>query len=155
MGAGCPITPLLLRCPAALSHQPGTQWGSCGTGVTLGLSHLPALDWEPGNPQDTGEPAAQLQASALLGEHEPKAARPVRTTSDTKDPKSREGAGLPCKCLDPGLPAEEQSLGQPQVGAVLELPLQPAGARLVMVCKGGQGKRKVKRKTGLTLLWKQ
>lgn len=89
------------------------------------------------------------------GEHEPKAARPGRTvgSSGTKDPKTREGAGLPGKCLDPGLPAEEQRLGQPPVGAVLELLLQPAGAVLVRVCKGVQAKRKVKRKTELTLLW--
>lgn len=158
MGAGCPITQLLLHCPAALSHQAGTfrvahgdMWQSSGPGA-----QPPALDWEPGDSRDTGEPATQLQTSALLREHESTAARPGRTAGPLapRIPKTREGVGLPYTCLDPGLPPEEQCLGQPQVGAVLELLLQLAGAILVTVCKGVQGKRKVKKKTELTLFWK-
>lgn len=122
----------------ALSVAHGDTWQSSDPGA-----QPPALEWEPGKPQDTGEPAAQLQASASLLSTNPKQPGQAGLLGHLapRIPKIKEGAGLHYTCLDPELPAKEQCPGQPQVGAVLELLLQQSRTMLVTVCKGVQGNR--------------
>ena len=73
-----------------------------------------ALDWEPGNPQNTGEPAAQLQTSVLLGEHVPEVARQkVMQQGNLAQGIPKPGRERRCPAdADAGLPAEEPGRGE-------------------------------------------
>lgn len=132
----------------ALSVAHGDTWQSSDPGA-----QPPSLEWEPGKPQDTGEPAAQLQASASLLSTNPKQPGQAGLLGHLapRIPKIKEGAGLHYTCLDPELPAKEQCPGQPQVGAVLELLLQRLGQ-----CWSPSAKecKETGEKAGPTLLWK-
>lgn len=78
--------------------------GARGRGVTPGLRHFLRI-WELGNLQNTVEPAVQLQASVLLGEHMPGAdSQKVTQQGDLAQSILETGREQPC-------PANAQALG--------------------------------------------
>lgn len=106
VGAGCPITRLLLHCPAALSHQAGTfrvahgdMWQSSGPGA-----QLHALDlgpWGPPGHWGTCNTAPNLCPASWAWVHSSQARQDCWAIG-TKDPKNQGGSRAALHMSGPG-----------------------------------------------------